>query len=191
LGCPARPPACARTQRNRAGSHQERLSRYFHSLLRFIDSPFFSSSWDARLRALYTGAEEPAFSCSLGQTTLWDKQKRDLVFDVTTIVCDESIGMVAGAIGWTAEGFSIDLELLLLPLRHGGRTHTRLIGSLAPLRVPAWLGATPVTTLALSAHRFLGERPERPVPLARPLPMSRLRHGLVVYDGGRLEGASG
>ena len=119
---------------------------------------------------------------------LWDIPKRGHVGDLAAIVADESVGVVAGAVGWTAEGFSLDFELLLLPLRHGGRTHARLIGALAPLRVPAWVGAKPIESLAISSHRYVeaaADLAADTVPIF-PNPAIRVRHGLIVYDGGQV-----
>jgi hypothetical protein len=116
---------------------------------------------------------------------LWDRPRQRQISDLATVVADESVGIVAGAVGWTAEGFSVDLELLLLPLRHCGRTHVRLIGTLAPLAAPYWLGASPVLTLALGAHRYLGPAVEV-APAPPPVEAgARLRRGLLVYDGGQ------
>ena len=117
---------------------------------------------------------------------LWDAPGSRQVADLAVIVADESVGMVAGASGWTAEGHSVEFELLLLPLRHFGRTHVRMIGALAPLKVPYWLGASPVLALALGAHRYLGGDAEV-LPLPAPVAdaRARLRRGLVVYDGGQ------
>jgi hypothetical protein len=116
---------------------------------------------------------------------LWDRPRQRQISDLATVVADESVGIVAGAVGWTAEGFSVDLELLLLPLRHCGRTHVRLIGTLAPLAAPYWLGASPVLTLALGAHRYLGPAVED-APAPPPVEAgARLRRGLLVYDGGQ------
>lgn len=119
---------------------------------------------------------------------LWDKPKRRTLLDLSRIVADESVGLVCGALGWTGEGYSVELELLLLPLRLRGRTHVRMIGVLAPLTVPYWLGSSPIVTIALGAHRFVGSRADSlPTPILT-IPdevMARVRHGLVVYDGGQ------
>jgi hypothetical protein len=37
----------------------------------------------------------------------------------------------------------------MLPLRHGGKTHSRLIGSLSPMNIPLWLGLDPVVKLSI------------------------------------------
>jgi hypothetical protein len=95
-----------------------------------------------------------------GFVELWDRPKQRQINDLAAIVADEQFGIVAGAVGWTVEGFSVDLELLLLPLKHCGRTHVRLIGTLAPLAVPYWLGSSPVHAIALGSHRYLGPSAE-------------------------------
>jgi hypothetical protein len=120
-----------------------------------------------------------------GFVELWDRPKQHQISDLAAVVADESLGVVAGAVGATAEGFAVELELLLLPLRHCGRTHVRLIGTLAPLAAPYWLGSSPVHSMALGAHRYLGPAAEA-APAALPVEeRARVRHGLLVYDGGQ------
>ena len=120
-----------------------------------------------------------------GFIELCERSKHSQVNDLAAIVADESTGMVAGAVGWTAEGFTVELELLLLPLKHGGRTHVRLIGTLAPLAAPYWLGASPVQAIALGPHRYLAPKTQF-TPLAPPVEAgARLRRGFIVYDGGQ------
>jgi hypothetical protein len=118
---------------------------------------------------------------------LWDPPRQRQLNDLAAVVADESIGIVAGAIGWTAEGYSVELELLLLPLSHCGRTHVRLIGVLASVSAPYWLGSSPLQTMALGAHRYLNPAAEAaPAPApARVEEGARLRRGLLVYDGGQ------
>ena len=101
----------------------------------------------------------------------------ELVSEVTGSV----IPMVAGISGETAAGQTIDLELMALPLRHRGRTQARLIGSLAALDVPYWVGTVPVERLRIVSVRRLYPGI---VPLEieeRPRPMGRLK----VLPGGR------
>jgi hypothetical protein len=113
---------------------------------------------------------------------LWDADDRAAVRDLLTGVAEEMIGVVAGAAARTREGLRADIELLLLPLRHRGRMQLRMIGTLAPLDPPFWLGSARVEDLQLRSWRHLGSSAEanrlpRLVPGSRP-------HGLVVHDGG-------
>ena len=71
---------------------------------------------------------------------LWDKETRAQLAQLLAVVADEATGVVAAAKGQTGEGWAQDLELVLLPLAHRGDTHARMIGSLAPLAAPFWLG---------------------------------------------------
>jgi hypothetical protein len=88
--------------------------------------------------------------------TLWvgGALKEDLA-RLTVSVMDESAGSVAGLIAETATGKSLNLELLLLPLRHGGKTHSRLLGALSPVVSPQWLGFEPITIIRLVSVRMM------------------------------------
>ena len=70
-------------------------------------------------------------------------------------VAGTSVPVVAGVVGETADGRTLDLELLVLPLRHRGRTHTRLLGSLTSAQWPYWAGSQAVMRLRLVSTRYL------------------------------------
>ncbi len=77
--------------------------------------------------------------------------------------------------------------MLLLPLRHRDPAQTRLLGVLAPIVPPYWLGATPVEAMTCGTVRHLGADSDY-VAAPRLVPGTdngRQRHGLTVYDGGR------
>jgi hypothetical protein len=112
----------------------------------------------------------------------WDLTSRNLVRTLAASVGDEGGAVVAGVGGRTAQGSHADLELLLLPLYHRGNLRLRLLGVLAPLAVPYWLGAEQVVTLTLGAVRHLG-------PTVHKLDAPRFakdpaRPRLTVYEGG-------
>ena len=85
------------------------------------------------------------------------------------------------------DGLTRDLELLLLPLAHRGRMDARILGALAPAEAPHWLGAGALGGLTLGSLRYLGDAvPAGLAPAHRSNdPEGRIRHGLVVYDGGQ------
>jgi hypothetical protein len=148
-----------------------------------------------------TGAQAPTFRlagtrvCSLfgrelkGEAfdTLWEANHAVAARDLLTIVANEIAGVVAGVTGTTPDGHHVDLELLLLPLRHRGTSQARQIGVLAPLSLPFWLGASPLTVLALKSHRHIGPALDvvRTTPFTAATETGRGRNGLLVYDGGR------
>lgn len=112
----------------------------------------------------------------------------------------DTVGVVAGLRGTTEREEAIDLELLLLPLRHHGETQARILGALSPACVPHWLGIRPVMRLQTTSMRVLGHetlgheaasgRPDAGATL-RNLPepandTAPLRRGhLLVHRGGR------
>lgn len=120
-------------------------------------------------------------------TDLWSDASQPITRLVGT-AADEAVGVVAGVTGAAADGRTVELELLVLPLRHCGQSHLRLIGSLAPMTSPYWLGATPLQSLTLGDHRFVGERSvarQKVLTLPAMAGGSQVRRGLVVYEGGR------
>ncbi len=118
--------------------------------------------------------------------SLWSAASRPIVRSLMTILADECTGTVAGVTAKNADGESIDLELLLLPLGTRRPSFARAIGVLAPLKVPSWLGVSPISALTLGGRRHVGAELEK-----RLLPRfmtPRMRRGLLVYDGGRPTG---
>jgi hypothetical protein len=75
--------------------------------------------------------------------------------DMLEAVTDSAIPAVAGVAGETQDGRRLDLELLLLPLRHRGRTDVRLLGSLASGDWPYWAGQVPLVRFRLNSVRYL------------------------------------
>jgi len=61
---------------------------------------------------------------------------------------------VANVLGETEDRRMLGLELLLLPLRHRGRTEARLLGSLAAHTRPYWATLVPLSRLRLGFARF-------------------------------------
>lgn len=105
-------------------------------------------------------------------------------------VCDEAQGAVAGVLGASAGDHVIDIEMLLLPLRHGGKTHARVLGCLSPAVVPTWFGVQPIDRLVLRSFRVIrGRVPAASLAHAALPPASvvaQRRGHLRVLDGGRM-----
>ena len=125
---------------------------------------------------------------------LWDSTSKPPIGELLAVVADEAVGIVAGVAARIADGSTVDLELLLLPLAYRGRTHVRMLGVLAPLATPYWLGTTPIETLALRTLRHLGTAAQiatapRLVPdhvaAAPALRAEAARRGFVLHQGGR------
>jgi hypothetical protein len=100
---------------------------------------------------------------------------------------EEQVGIVAQVSSATADDrlLAINLELLLLPLAYQVRAEARILGAMAPISVPYWLGAKPIGPLALGMFRHVGPAVDKPMLPRLRAATGRLRHGLTVYDGGR------
>ena len=113
---------------------------------------------------------------------LWDLASRNQVRGLARTVADEAGALVAGVGARTAQGSQAGLELLLLPLYHRGRMRGRLLGVLAPVAVPYWLGAEQVVSLTLGAVRHLGPAVQQLD--STPFAKSAARPRLTVVEGG-------
>ena len=122
--------------------------------------------------------------------SLWRLDQRCTMEDLLDGVIDDQVVTVAGVQAGPAEMAKLDLELLLLPLSHHGQTHTRLLGSLAPVRVPSWLGLKSVTDLSLTSMRNVAGPSLPRVRLTAAVlggaAKPAVRHGrFMVHEGGR------
>jgi hypothetical protein len=130
-----------------------------------------------RLCALFGGElKERSFA------SLWpDPATRIELSRMIEAVMDESAGAVTGLSVASESGSSADLELLVLPLRHAGKTHARVLGALAPVSVPLWLGLEPVVRADIRSMRIIW-----PSGLARAVPgPAERRANFMVLQGGR------
>ena len=126
---------------------------------------------------------------------IWNQQSRTAVRDILNAVAHESVGVVIGVRGDNAEGSKLELELLMLPLRQRAGADIRILGALGPAHAPHAFGVSTPGTLSLGSFRYLRPEIRRPelrpalMPAPRPLmspPGGRIRHGFIVYDGGRV-----
>ncbi|RAI34963.1 PAS domain-containing protein [Rhodoplanes serenus] len=116
-------------------------------------------------------------------TGLWEPVSHPLISSLIAEVADEAAGLVIGAHGLTQHEPPLPLEVVLLPLAHRASLHARLLGVLAPLQVPYWLGIEPVRSLRFDTFRNLAPTlAPSLVPAVRP---EVRRPHLVVLEGGR------
>ena len=121
-------------------------------------------------------------------TELWRPQDRDAVRAMILTVLDGACPIVAGARARAAHPPALELELLLLPLRHSGKTHARLLGCLSPARHPTWFGLMPADNIELISMRVVRPMRDAPAQTLQPASVgSRARENrrFTVYDGGR------
>lgn len=113
---------------------------------------------------------------------LWRESDRPEARAILASVADEAQPFLVGAIGAPVGFAPVDLEILLLPLRHHGDTHARILGCCAPAAAPQWLGLAGVEPLALLTLRAIAaeEGPTGATPgageFARPPKLVRRGH---------------
>ena len=103
--------------------------------------------------------------------------------ELIAVVMEEKTGVVASVTGATADDtmLAVNLELLLLPLAHDNRSEARVLGALAPMAAPYWLGAKAVGPLTLGMFRHIGAAAEAtaaPASCRRRRPAARWPGGL-------------
>ena len=117
---------------------------------------------------------------------LWRRSDRAEIGGVIETVCDEAQPFLVGAAGGPTDVDVVDVEILLLPLRHHGATHSRILGLCAPRRAPEWLGLLPIGPISLISLRALREQDfsDHPPRLGGAFPAAaeaERRGHLVVY----------
>ena len=87
---------------------------------------------------------------------LWRDEDRREVGLLLASVSDEAAPVLAGASIGPRGMRPLELEVLLLPLRHHGATHSRILGACAPTSMPTWIGLLPTGLMHLLSFRVLG-----------------------------------
>jgi hypothetical protein len=131
---------------------------------------------------------------------LFAGEDRSAMATLGTAVAEDGAAAVITVNAITARGDETACEMILLPLRHGGQApFDRILGSIAALERPYWLGTEPVIRQTITSLRliwpdevptFLRRRNDRPPTggaTITPLPVAKpRRHGhLYVVDGGK------
>lgn len=91
---------------------------------------------------------------------LWGEDRANVAAVLWTVM-DGAVPVVAGVSAAPSDHRAIDLELLLLPLRHHGRTHARILGALACAAQPDWFGLIPVERFELRSLRVMSAADSR------------------------------
>jgi hypothetical protein len=114
--------------------------------------------------------------------SIWgDAPTRVEVSRMADAVMDDCAGAVCGLHAETANGNSVELELVLLPLRHGGKTHARMMGAVSPVTSPPWLGFEKVERCDIRSMRIIW-----PSGLTRAaVAPEQRRAGFTLIPGGR------
>ncbi len=123
---------------------------------------------------------------------LWRGADREDLDSILHCIADEAQAFVIGAEVRPPNLDAVDVEVVLMPLRHHGLTHARVLGGLAVHSAPAWMGLIGAGPIALTSLRALDPptRERRAPEDAAPVDFSlrdtprRYKH-LFVYSGDR------
>jgi hypothetical protein len=117
----------------------------------------------------------------------WRPDDRSSITSAVTSVVDGAVPVIAGARTHIDGHAPLELELLLLPLRHFGKTHSRVLGALSSVYQPEWLGQLRSGPLELISLRVIDPAANRltsssdaPFAFAKA---ARARPRFIVYDG--------
>jgi hypothetical protein len=113
---------------------------------------------------------------------IWMVRDRRSISALLLTVVDGACPIVAGAAAVGRDGAELEFEFLFLPLRHRGKTHSRILGLMTAASQPSWVGLRPLEPLDLRTLRVVGadQKPTQP-PRTAPQPATpRLR----VIQGG-------
>jgi hypothetical protein len=131
--------------------------------------------------------------------SLWRNADRDAIATLGTAISSDAAAAVVTVGADTDRGRTLAAEVLMLPLRSGGRANDRIFGSFAPFERPYWVGTEPISTLTIVSLRliwpdeppqFLRRAPSvssdlPPASAAASVPNSRRRGHLTIFDGGK------
>jgi hypothetical protein len=123
---------------------------------------------------------------------LWRGADRGELESILHCVADEAQAFLIGAEAGLPSLDTVDIEIILMPLRHHGLTHARILGGLAVHAAPSWMGLGGAGPIALTSLRALDRptpeplKPEDAAPVnfsLRDIPR-RYKH-LFVHSGDR------
>lgn len=121
----------------------------------------------------------------LSFSAVWDTASAAEISEHCAVIAEEAVGIVAGATARTEDNLSCSFEMLLLPLTLRGRMGARLIGLIAALERPFWLGLWQVQKLQLGAIQYIGATTPAAAMMMPKRLRERARRSLTIIDGGR------
>src|SRR5690606_25240720 len=88
-------------------------------------------------------------------TRLWDDRDRDAMETLIRAVTEDHAVALVTFQGTTAINTRLTAETMLLPIRHNGSTHTRLLGSMSTIDEPYWFGVQPIMEQRITGLRLI------------------------------------
>ncbi len=86
---------------------------------------------------------------------LWHERDSDAMETLIRAVTEDHAVALVTFQGTTALHTKVSFETILMPLRHNGSTHTRLLGGMTALDEPYWLGVQPILEQRITGLRLI------------------------------------
>jgi hypothetical protein len=86
---------------------------------------------------------------------LWHQRDRDAMDTLVRAVTEDHAAALVTFEGTTAVHTRLSVETILLPLRHNGTTHSRLLGAMTTLDEPYWFGVQPIMEQRITGLRLI------------------------------------
>ena len=86
---------------------------------------------------------------------LWHERDGDAMETLIRAVTEDHAVALVTFQGTTALHTKVSFETILMPLRHNGSTHTRLLGAMTALDEPYWLGVQPIMEQRITGLRLI------------------------------------
>ena len=86
---------------------------------------------------------------------LWHERDSDAMDTLIRAVTEDHAVALVTFQGTTAIHTKVTFEMILMPLRHNGSTHTRLLGAMTAIDEPYWLGVQPIMEQRISGLRLI------------------------------------
>jgi hypothetical protein len=91
---------------------------------------------------------------------LWTPDDREDVLGLAGAALDEARPVVIAGLARPTDHAALAIETLLLPLRHNGQTHARLLGAFTPCAAPSWIGLTEIEEVNYVTSRVINDNNE-------------------------------
>lgn len=88
-------------------------------------------------------------------SALWHERDHDAMETLLRAVTEDHAVALVTFQGTTALHTKVSFETILMPLRHNGSTHTRLLGAMTALEEPYWLGVQPIMEQRITGLRLI------------------------------------
>lgn len=88
-------------------------------------------------------------------SALWHNRDNDAMETLIRAVTEDHAVALVTFQGSTALHTKVTFETVLMPLRHNGSTHTRILGAMTALDEPYWLGVQPIVEQRITGLRLI------------------------------------